>query len=94
MDKEEDKVLQKVSYDQGPAGSCRRPSGERGGGGGSISGEIGSPPPPQVSLTPPGLTGSDLDRLKEMEEENGCLASSREAFPQGWQIVGTVHGAA
>ena len=76
---------------QGPAGGL---SGERGGGGGSIIGESGPPPPPQVSLTPPGLTGSDLDRLKEIEEEDCCLASIREAMPQGWHIVGTVHGAA
>ena len=82
------------SHDQGPTGSCRRPSGERGGGGGSISGEIGPPPPPHVSLTPPGLAGFDSDRLKELEEEDYCLAGSREALPQGWQIVGIVHGAA
>ncbi len=82
------------SHDQGPVGSYRRPSGERGGDGGSISGEIGPPPPPHVSMTPPGLTGSDSYRLKEMEEEDCCPACSREALPQGWQIVGTVHGAA
>jgi hypothetical protein len=82
------------SHDQDPAGSCKRPTGERGGGRRSISGEIGPPPPPQVSLTPPGLTGSDLDRLKEMEEENCCLDSSLEELPRGWHIVGTLHGAA
>ena len=65
------------SHDQDPAGSYRRSSGERGGsGGGSISEEIGSPPPPHVSLTPPGLTGSDSERLKEMEEEDCYLDSS------------------
>jgi hypothetical protein len=71
------------SLDQGPAGSCRRPSGERGAVGGPISGEIGPPPPPLVSLTPPGLTGYDLDKLKETEEEDSCLACSREELPQG-----------
>ena len=81
------------SHDQGPAGSCKRPSGERGGGGDSIGGEIGPLPPPQVSLTPPGLRGSDSDRLKEMEEEDCCPARSQEALPQRWQIVGTVYGA-
>ena len=70
------------SHKQGPAGSCSRPSGERGGGGDSISGEIGPPPPPHVSLTPPGLTGSDSDRLKETEEKDRCLACSREELPQ------------
>jgi len=68
------------SHDHGPTGSCKRPSGERGGG--SISGEIGPPPPPHVSLTPPGLTGSILDRLKKMEKEDCCLVSSREELPQ------------
>ena len=82
------------SLDQGPARSYRRPSEERGGGGGSNSGEIGPPPPPHVSLTPPGLTGYVSDRLKEMEEEDCCLARSREALPQRWQIVDTVYGAA
>ncbi len=58
------------SHDQDPARSCMRPSGERSGGGGSVSGDIGPPPPPRVSLTPPGLTVSDLDMLKEMKEED------------------------
>jgi hypothetical protein len=73
--------------DQGPAGSCRRLSGERGGGGGPIGGEIYPPPPSHVSLTPPGVTGYDSERLKEMEEEVCCLTSSREALPHGWRIV-------
>jgi len=69
------------SDNQGQAGSCRRLSGERGGGGGPNSGEIGPPPPSHVFLTPPGLPGYDSDRLKEMEEEVYCLTSSREALP-------------
>jgi hypothetical protein len=40
------------------------------------------------------MTGSDLYRLKEMEEEDCCPTRSREALPQRWQIVGTVYGAA
>ena len=75
------------SDDQGPAGSCRGLSGERVGGGGPISGEMRPPPLSQVSLTPPGMTGYDSNRLKEMEEEVCYLIASREALPHGWQIV-------
>ncbi len=71
------------SHDHGPAGSCRRPSEDRGGGGGSISGEVGPPLPLQVSLTPSGVTGSHSEKLKETEEEDCCLACSREELPQG-----------
>ncbi len=56
---------------------CKRLSGERGGGSGMISREIGTPPPSHVSLTPPGLTGYDSKRLKEMEEEDSCPMGSR-----------------
>ncbi len=74
------------SDDQGPDGSCKRLSGERGGGGGPISGEIGPSPPSHGSLTPPGLTSFNLGRLKEMEEDCYTI-SSREALPCGWHIV-------
>ena len=38
------------SADPGPAWSCKRPCGGRGGGGGAIGGEIALPPPSHVSL--------------------------------------------
>ncbi len=38
-------------------------------------------------LTPPGLTGFDSDRLKEMEEKDCYVTDSRKALPQEWQIV-------
>jgi hypothetical protein len=60
------------SNDQGPVGPCMRPSGERGDGSGPINGEIGPPPPPQVSLTPPGMTSFDSYMLKDLEEEDRC----------------------
>jgi len=75
------------SSDQDPAGSCRRLSEERGGGGGPISREIRPPLPPHVSFTPPDLTGSDSDRLKDVEEEDCCPIGSRDALSYGRQIV-------
>jgi hypothetical protein len=80
------------SDDHGPAGSCRRLSGERGGAGGPISGEVGSLPPSHVALTPPGLTGSDLDRMKETKEEECGPMGSRKALPYGWRILYAIHG--
>ena len=82
------------SEDRGPTRSCKGLSGERGGGGGPISKGSGSRRRHGCLRTPPGLTGSNSDKLKEMEGEGCCLACSRKALPQGWQIVGTVHGAA
>jgi len=64
-------------------GSCMRRSGKRGGRGGPISEDIGPPPPSHVPLTSLGLTGSDSDKLKEMEEEDCYLTGSWEALPHG-----------
>jgi hypothetical protein len=61
------------SNDQGPVGPCKRLNGERGDGGGPIGGEIGPPPPSQVSLTPLGLTSTKSQRLKELEEAESLL---------------------
>ena len=59
-------------YDQGPGGPCRRPSGERGGGDGPIGGEIGPLPSSKLSMTPPGLTGTNSERSKKLEEVESC----------------------
>jgi hypothetical protein len=69
------------SDDHGPAGACKRLSGERSGGGGPISGQIGTPLPSHLSLTPPGLKSYDSERLQEMEEADYCPMDSREALP-------------
>ena len=62
-------------------GPSRRPSEERGGGSGSIGGEIGPPSPSHVSRTPYGLTGFDSYRGQKMEVEVNCHACSKEALP-------------
>jgi hypothetical protein len=73
------------SDDMGPDWPCKRLSGERGGRGGPISEEIGTPLPSNVSLTPTGLTGYDSERLKETEEEVCCPRGQ----PGGAAIRGT-----
>ncbi len=69
------------SNDQGPVGPCTRTSGERGGGGGPTGGEIGPPLPSHVSLTSPGLTGTNSERLTELEEVERYPIGSHEAMP-------------